>query len=160
MINNDQNIRKSTQQGATLITSLVMLVVMTIIGVSTTKVTILEALIVGNDQQKMKLFNDKEASLVKLTSSVKLLPAMAKGLEFPLYNVPNTPDLVTEKIKDMKTKYNCRGISGRATSIGGSGTPVCRMYEFQIFAKADHSSATEIGRRGAGKQVPNDNNGL
>lgn len=155
-----QNISNKAQQGATLITSMMMLVVMTIIGVSATKVASLDALVVSNDQQKMMLFITKESDLIKLSTSVQLLPAMKDGLDFSLYSVPKTPDLITENIKDMKTKYDCRGIGGRAVSIGGFGTPDCRLYEFQVSVKASHSSALEIGRRGAGKQVPNDNNGL
>jgi len=161
MKNKTQNISNKAQQGATLITSMMMLVVMTILGVAATKVASLDALVVGNDQQKMMLFIKKESELKKLSTSIQLLPAMMEeGLNFSLYTVPDTPDLVVEKIKDMNSKYDCRGTGGRATSIGGFGTPVCRLYEFQLSAKSNHSSAFEIGRRGTGKQVPNDDNGF
>jgi len=61
------------QQGATLVTSLMMLTIMTIVGVSAVKVSSTEILIAGNEQEKMKLFQTTQTDLNELSTPLELL---------------------------------------------------------------------------------------
>lgn len=153
--------KNKNQKGATLITSLLMLIIMTVVGVSAVKVSSMDIIVAGNDQQQMMLFQTTSSKLVKLATSVKLLPALVGGvdLDHP-YTVPDAMDNDVEKIKDMKLEYSCSGVNGKANSLGGSSTPPCRMYEFQISTTSKVGGAHEKLRRGAGKLVPNKENPL
>ncbi len=153
---------KNKQLGVTLITSLILLIVMTIVGVSAVKMSSIDILIAGNDQEKMKLYQKKESNLLGLTTVLKLYePLVESKFEAKnnnTYSVPqkDAADYSIETIKDMKLQYLCRGVGALATSIGPS-TPPCRLYDFKIVQKPEYGNAREVGHRGAGKEIPNSN---
>ena len=66
------NHNKNKQMGATLITSLVFLLLMTIVSVSATKMSILDLLVSSNEQQQMVLFQTTANQLKQLTHVSKL----------------------------------------------------------------------------------------
>lgn len=149
------------QQGATLITALMMLLVLTIIGISAVKMSTIDILVAGNDQQKLMLMQETENDLINLTTPAKLLPPLvgedgaAFNAETGVYQVPDPlKSNVTEIIVDLKKTYGCEGISGKAVSIGPD-VPPCRLYDFQVRAKKAQGGAKEQRRRGAGKEIPN-----
>lgn len=150
------------QRGATLITSLVFLSLMTIVGVSASKISILDVLVAGNEQQRMLLFQETENDLKDLTSVPKLYKPMigAAGASFSAstgaYVFPTSSEKphVSEKITDKKKRYSCGGFSGKAVSIGPS-VPPCDLYDFQVNATKLGSSAKDRHNRGAGKEKPN-----
>ena len=153
------------QQGATLVTSLMMLTIMTIVGVSAVKVSSTEILIAGNEQEKMKLFQTTQTDLNELSTPLELLTPLVGEVddeqnqaEFDAngeYTV-STSATKTATITDMDTEYKCEGVNGEAVSIGPSSPP-CRLFDFRVNTKKLHSSARATVRRGAGKEVPNDN---
>jgi len=150
--------KQHKQQGATLITALMMLLVLTILGISAVKMTTLNILVAGNEQQKMMLFQTAETDLVNMTTPVKLYTPLVDKLfdqDTGEYLVPNpTNPLSAETITDTGKIYSCEGISGLAVSLGPD-MPPCQMYDFQIRARAANRGARDTHHRGAGKEVPN-----
>ena len=151
------------QQGATLITALMMLLVMTIIGISAVKMSSINILIAGNDQQKLMLMQETETALNNLATPGKLIDPLINeeinGVvaqfdpETHEYPVPEPfKDNMAEIITDMDKLYGCEGFDGKAVSIG-SDVPPCHLYDFKV--KAQKNSARVVRRRGAGKEVPN-----
>ncbi len=61
------------QQGATLVTALVFLVLMTIVSVSAAKISMIDVLVSGNNQQEMLLFQKTSRELEDHTNPTKLL---------------------------------------------------------------------------------------
>jgi len=156
---------KTDQQGATLITALMMLLVMTIIGISAIKMSSISILIAGNDQQKLMLMQETETTLNNLATPGKLIdplinePVNGVNARFDAqtneYKVPSPfKSNMTEIITDMDTLYGCEGFDGKAVSIG-SDVPPCHLYDFKVDAKNQSSGARVVRRRGAGKEVPN-----
>ncbi len=157
-------ISRKRQQGATLITALMMLLVMTIIGISAVKMSSINILIAGNDQQKLMLMQKTETALNNLATPGKLIdplinePIEGGGVaqfnpETNEYRVPEPfMDNMAEIITDMDKLYGCEGFDGKAVSIG-SDVPPCHLYDFKV--KAQKNSARVVRRRGAGKEVPN-----
>jgi hypothetical protein len=154
---------KARQQGATLITALMMLLVMTIIGISAIKMSSINILIAGNDQQKLMLMQETETTLNNLASPGKLIdplihePIDGTPADFDAqtkeYQVPHPFKAnMTETITDMDKLYGCEGFDGKAVSIG-SDVPPCHLYDFKVDARKN--SARVVRRRGAGKEVPN-----
>ncbi len=143
---------QSKQQGATLITSLMMLVVMTIVGVSATKISSSNILVAGNDQQKMRLFQKSQSELLELTTPLKLLPALNTPTLFvndEYVIIQESGSLKTELITKGKD-YSCNGINGRALT---ENTP-CILFDFRITSRSPLGGAKEESHRGAGKEVP------
>jgi hypothetical protein len=156
---------KTDQQGATLITALMMLLVMTIIGISAIKMSSISILIAGNDQQKLMLMQETETTLNNLATPGKLIdplinePVNGVNARFDAntkeYQVPSPfKSNMTEIITDMDILYGCEGFDGKAVSIG-SDVPPCHLYDFKVDAKKQSSGARVVRRRGAGKEVPN-----
>ncbi len=152
-------IQNNKQQGSTLITALMMLLVMTIIGISAVKMSSINIIIAGNDQQKLMLKQVADTKLINLATPVKLLPPLLDNTLFVETDgrmVYTTPDverlspLADEYITDMGRLYGCEGIGGKAVSVG---TP-CKLFDFKIIATTALGLSKEERSRGAGKEVP------
>jgi len=153
----------SKQKGATLITALSFLALMTIVSVSATKISILDILASGNDQQQSLLFQRSENSLIELTTVSKLYKPMVKvdGASFSestgeyLFPSANDSDfLIQQKITDKKIRYECNGFNGKAISLGPS-VPRCDLYDFEARMRKQNTGASARHNRGAGKEKPN-----
>lgn len=152
------------QQGATLITALMMLLVMTVLGIAAIKMTSISIIIAGNDQQKLMLMQQTETNLINLATPAKLIDPLIKveidGVTAEFDDTTNEyvvldprSDSAQEIITYMATDdYTCQGFGGKA--ITQSPEIKCRLYDFQIRARGPYSGAREIRRRGAGKEVP------
>jgi len=153
----------SRQKGATLITALSFLSLMTIVTVSATKVSILDILASSNDQQQALLFQRAENSLTEVTSVLKLYKPLVKkdGASFSgttgEYNLPSANDngfIYQQKITDKKIRYECNGFNGKAISLGPS-VPRCDLYDFEAKVSKQNTAAKDQHNRGAGKEKPN-----
>ncbi len=150
MKNFKQNFIPRKQRGATLFTSLVFLTLMTVVSVSATKISMLDVLVAGNNQQQMMLFQQTENELTRLTTPVKLLRTLAiEGLNVEW----NHQVTATKRINNKVTKYDCEA-DGMATEWGGGNTPKCLLFDFQARERVPNSSATDRHNRGAGKEIP------
>lgn len=156
------------QAGATLFTSLVFLALMTIVGVSASKVSIMDLLIAGNNQEQMILQQETENDLKILTRVEKLfVPITNSGGSFDvdtgIYKLPSDPNRphVNEQITDVDHDlpeelryYQCQGFSGLAVSLGPD-VPKCDLFDFQVKSSRPNSSVVDKHNRGAGKERPN-----
>ncbi len=147
------------QQGATLITVLIFLTLMTIVSVSATKISILDILAAGNEQQQSLLFQRAENKLKEITSVLKLYKPLtgANGASFSEttgeYQLPGEQG-VELKITDRHIRYECNGFNGKAISLGPS-VPRCDLYDFEAIIKKRNTGADDRHNRGAGKEKPN-----
>jgi hypothetical protein len=153
---------KKKQQGATLMTVMVFLMLMTVVAVSGSKIAILDVLVAGNDQQKMNLYQVTSTDLKKLTTVIQLYePLVNKTFSASTgeFNLTDSPSGVTEVITDVSKGdpnifYECGGFSNKAVSIG-SNVPPCYLYDFEVRSMLANSSAKDRHHRGAGKEKPN-----
>ena len=138
------------QQGATLIISLALLMVMTVVGVTATKMSSVETLIAGNEQSKMKLFQKTQSELYKFATPIQLLPALKDDTLFvnDVY-VVSSAALKKKSIYKLK-RYECKGIDGLARSVGGP----CNLYAFKVKTHTATGGARQESHRGGGKEVP------
>lgn len=159
---------RKKQTGATLFTSLVFLTLMTVVGVSASKVSIVDLLIAGNNQEQIILLQETENDLKILTRVEKLfVPLTNNGGSFDedtgIYELPGDPNRphVDEQITDVDHDlseelryYQCQGFSGLAISLGPD-VPKCDLYDFQVKSTRPNSSVIDKHNRGAGKEKPN-----
>ncbi len=151
---------RKTQTGATLITALMFLLVMTITGVSVVKVSSMNALIAGSEQRIMIIRQDVQSELNKFATVESLVNAYtASGFtanegndkyRFDTVSIDNIR--VRKVIKDKKFSYSCRR-EGTASGVGAD-SPVCKLYDYFLEAKETNSSAADGSHKGAGKMVP------
>lgn len=140
------------QTGATLVVSLMLLVVMTIVGVSVTKLSSVDVLVAGNEQQQLELFQTTQTDLNLLTTPVKLFDPLVDDTLFV-----NDVYVLTQESGSSKTEqitelyeYGCKGIGGRAVTFG---TP-CRLFNFKVDTTGPYKTGRDSGSRGAGKEIP------
>lgn len=155
------NLIHKQKGAATLLISIFLLFVLTIVGVSAVKITSLDTLIAGNDQQKMILFQETETRLKQLASIQRLSQTFtATGFT---NNVTDDPQQYVfdetakwpgfkESIYDMQANYPCEQ-GGSAMSLGPN-MPVCDLYSFQVNARKKNMGVKDKHHRGAGKMVP------
>lgn len=153
----------SKQKGATLFTALTFLSLMTIVGVSASKNSILDLLASNNDQQQSLLYNYSENKLIEVTSVPKLYIPMVKkdGASFSEttgeYSFPSATEegiVIRQKITDKKIRYECNGFDGKALSLGPN-VPRCDLYDFEAKVTKQYSASKARHNRGAGKEKPN-----
>ena len=150
----------SKQQGATLFTALVFLALMTIVSVSAAKISMVDVLISGNNQQHMELFQETARELDDHTNPTKFLKLVLSSETLSdvfkpwNHNYPVTvakPN-VEERIANRVVEYQCGAINGLATSQGSDNS--CRLFDFEVKTKRKQSSARDRHVRGAGKEYP------
>lgn len=150
------------QKGATLITTLAFLSLMTIVSVSAAKISILDVLASGNEQQQSILFQEAAKDLKNLATVRKLYKPITKsdGASFSentgIYKLPDqiqNPDSELQ-ITDKDSPYECNGFNGKALSLGPS-VPRCYLYDFEAKVKRQHIGSSDKHNRGAGKEKPN-----
>lgn len=151
----------SKQQGATLFTALVFLVLMTIVSVSAAKISMLDVLISGNNQQEMVLFQKTDRDLNEHSKPAKLITLLIEdegttnnyrsAWDYDYAADVNNPH-TDARIGNRVIKYSCGAIGGLATSQGSDNS--CRLFDFDIKNGKENSSAQERHVRGAGKEYP------
>ena len=147
---------KRKQNGATLVTVMTFLVLMTIVTVSATKVSILDILVSGNDQQRVTAFQTAENNLTQFTQTSSLSAAIAAdGFDNAAqqYKTDDSTNALSRIITDMTESYPCER-QGQGSSMGAAAPP-CQLYDFQILLNQQNTGARENHHRGGGKMVPN-----
>ncbi len=146
------------QRGATLFTALIFLVLMTIVSVSATKISMLDILVSGNNEQQMRIFQTTENDLNELVTPVTLLPVLqTKGFGAPWrHELPDNPlkPHTDEEIINRNLEYYCGGFDGKAVSLGPD-VPPCYLYDFKVESSLSNSGIKDKHVRGAGKEFPN-----
>jgi len=163
MITLKTTIKNNKQKGATLITSLVFLLLMTIVSVSATKMSMLDILVSSNEQQQMVLFQTTENQLKQLAHISRLNQTFSstgftsnvsgKADQYQFTSDFNTDNGIKEIITDLPVKaYDCER-AGVASGMGSS-VPKCDLYDFQVERMGQNSAAKDRHHHGAGKMVP------
>ena len=146
------------QQGATLITSLILLLIMTIVGVSAVKVSSTDTMIASNDMQQMILHQETENTSVEFSNTAGLFKSLDPSGAFvgnidgddDRFKLTDSPDGTSEIITNTQRRVDC--------NRGGSGTSIglinCWVYDFEVRMKKNNSSAKDKRHRGMGKAVP------
>lgn len=151
-----KKISKKNQSGITLITSLMMLLVMTILGVTAVKISSVDLLVAHNYQQQLSVYQEAETKIRKEVSFYRLHNWMMEDQQ-PPDTTKNT--LVSKaEVADLKREYPCKGRSSLANSLGPN-SPQCKLFLFSIDADMKGSGAKEKHFQGAGKQFPSLSNG-
>jgi len=146
---------KSKQEGATLMVVMSFLVLMTIVTVSATKISILDVLISGNDQQRVVAYTATENNLTLHAQTSALNEAFSNdGFDNikQQYEMDDSTTAITKLITDMTQIYTCER-DGVASSVGG-GAPDCKLYDFQIFLNQQNTGVRANHHKGGGKMVP------
>ena len=148
-------INKNKQSGMTLFTSLMMLLVMTILGVTAIKISSVDLLIANNYQKKLQVYQAAESKIQKDVDFYWLYRWMTTDANAPT----DDEDGVVSKseVLDVGEEYQCTP-NNLATSLGPDSTP-CRIYMFQVEASMKSTGARAAHYQGAGKLTPNTSKG-
>ena len=144
------------QSGITLITSLILLVAMTLIGVTAVKLSTIDLMVAHNYQQQLSVYQEAETKIRREVSFYRLHDWMMEDKQPPETKV----DSIVSKasVSDLERSYPCKGKSHLANSIGPDA-PACKVFLFSIDSDMKGTGARESHYQGAGKQFPNQSNG-
>ncbi len=157
--NNLQNKKYlNKQQGATMVTTLVFLLLMTIVTVSASKMSILDILVSSNNQRQLEVFQQTANDLKLITTPVKFLEAYNANEHlipwgYDLDDQGNIEADTKKSIASRDLEYICGGFNGLAVSIGPSESP-CYLYDFKVKSSLNSSGVRDKHLRGAGKEFP------
>lgn len=149
-------VSSNRQSGVTLITSLMLLLVMTITGVTAVKLSTIDLLIAHNYQQQLSVFQEAETKIRREASFDRLYNWMMEDKQ-----PPDTSKGVTVSkaaVAGLDRSYPCKGRGHLANSLGPDA-PVCKVFLFSIDARMKGTGAKESLYQGAGKQFPNQSSG-
>lgn len=153
------------QQGITLVTTLIMLIVMSVTAMMASKMSLFDTYIARNHKEKVMVYQQTATDL-KLLADIERLHGPMVNREFDpesgIYISPEAPasgdvvEVITDiGFDDEDYLYDCEGWSGRASSIG-LGSRQCDLFDFQITRQKEGTgSFREKHHVGMGKEVPN-----
>lgn len=142
------------QQGATLFTSLMIVLAVTILAISAARVSTIDVMVSSNEQQRMMLYQKAESILSAFVSTNHLDQWSDNG-----YNVtdeqvePYTEGKykIDAEINQLNNRYHCLNPDGSASQLG-LNKECCQIYDFRVTVSRPGSSAIETHYRGAGKE--------
>lgn len=151
---NIKNIRR--ESGITLITSLMMLLAMTIIGVTAIKISSVDLLVAKNYQEQLSAHQEAKTKTRREVSFYRLHDFVMQDIQPP----DTTKGAMVSKaeVTNLNSEYPCKGRSNLANSLGPDA-PACKLFMFAIDADMKGSGARENHFQGAGKQYPSESNG-
>ena len=147
---------KKRQQGATLVTAMVFLVLMTIVGVSASRNSAQDALIASNDQQRVEVRMSSAAVLRKKTTAYNVISNMPKDTNSPVTLEDDSINGVTVGVSINRPdvySYNCAGVDDRANSLGPDIN--CIIFDVVVKGYKEGSGARNELVQGVGKEHPN-----
>jgi len=151
-----KNLSLKKQQGATMITTLVFLLLMTIVTVAASKISILDMLVSSNNLRQMEVFQQTENDLKLLTTPVKFFKAFSANDHGDPWvydmNDSSKPN-AQQSIQSRDIKYICGGFNGLAVSMGPSES-LCYLYDFEVKNAIPSTGVRDKHIRGAGKEFP------
>ena len=155
-IKTQKKLNLKQQEGATMVTTLVFLLFMTIVTVSASKLAILDMLVSGNNQRQVEIFQQTGNDLKLLTTPIKFFAAYSANE----HHMPWDHDVVDTSKPDTQQnigsrdfEYECAGFFNLAVSIGSSQSP-CFLYDFNVKNSLLNSGVRDKHFRGAGKEFP------
>jgi len=143
--------RHSTQTGMTLITSLIMLLVMTVLGVTAIRLSSADLLVANNYQHQLSVYQAAK-SANSTNSNLNNLYAWITAKQSPV-DIEEEGVVSKTLVTDLGVQYPCRGKGQLARSIGPNAPP-CNLYMFSIDSRIKGTGAKDSHFQGAGKEVP------
>ena len=152
------------QHGATLMTTLIFLILMTLLAIFSMESTLLDSLLARNNKERILIYQDT-ANDLKLLATVQVLHDPMLNNKFDqqngTYNSPVTQDKngSSQVITDIgfdedNPLYDCEGYNGRASAIG-LGSRKCDLFDFSVDMRlGNRGGVTEKHHVGKGKEVP------
>lgn len=141
------------QQGATLFTTLMILLAITILSVSAARISTIDIQVASNEQQRMMLYQKAESMLSEF-SSINQLDSYLKTGAVDQQDLDRFTDgnyHIDANIEEINSMYFCLGSGGAAASLGIEA-PCCQIYDFKVKVSHKSSSSVETHYRGAGKE--------
>ncbi len=142
------------QEGVSLVVALVVLLVITMIGISSVRLSTQDVIIASNEQQQMLIDQASESARKKVVSFYNV---------YKWIDDETTPDVQSRQLGSGNiqsnvvitrgAKYTCFGQDGEAMSIGPS-TNKCRVYTFAIDSVLLGTGAHTKLIKGEGKELP------
>jgi len=149
--------RINKQRGITLVTSLMMLLVITLMGVAAVKMSTVDLRVANNYQHQVSVYQAAETTLRQDVGFYNLYRWILNKNKQPAARKAGEMQSKATLI-DMEREYSCVGIDGRASSLGPD-TPPCGLYMFRIESHMKGTGARDTHYQGAGKQLPNASKG-
>lgn len=148
------------QKGATLFSALTILVVLTIVGISAVRISVVDIKVASNEEQKVATSQLTSNALIDITKPVFLYNWLERKKKDPddlgIDDVTNGKIHAKRTISSAEVEYPCMG-NGGAVSIG-IDAPSCRVFEFNVDVSKKGSGVKDSHFRGAGKEVPRNSN--
>lgn len=145
---------KKDQKGASLVIALVILLVITILGISSVRLSTQDLIIATNELQQMLVFQATESARKKMVNFFNVYKWVDDG---------TTPDTEIQQLDLGRVSstvvitrgatYPCFGQSGEAMSMGPDNTK-CRIYTFDISSNLLGTGARDQLFKGEGKEIP------
>ena len=147
------------QRGATLVTSLVFLTLMTIVSVSAAKMASVDTIVAGNNQQQMLVFQQTDKTLKEISNPVVVVLAVQENEGVNDEWTKAIPKVKYEKreVKNRNIKYRCKE-SGLAVAEGSDSAGNCYVFDLSAEDRLESKGLIDKHFRGVGKLLPNTSN--
>lgn len=142
------------QEGVSLIVALVVLLIITILGISAARLSSQDLIIASNEQQQMMVSQASESARSKTVSFYNLFQWLENRTEPDIQTRSlSTGSVKSEITVDVGEQYVCYGQSGEAMSVG-AGASLCRVYTFSVDSRLIGTGAYDRVIKGEGKELP------
>lgn len=142
------------QSGVSLIVALVVLLVITILGISSVRLSSQDLMIASNEQQQMMVSQASESASRKTAIFYNVYKWLEDGTQPDTQTRQVTSGNITSDVEISRgAEYICFGQSGEAMSIG-PGSTRCRVYTFAIDSRLAGTGARDRLYKGQGKELP------
>ena len=146
---------KKNQHGASLVIALVILLVITILGISSVRLSSQDLIIASNEQQQMMVFQATESARKRVVSFFNVYRWVDDGTAPSSVTRQMDFGNITSNVEITRgAKYVCFGQSGEAMSLGPDANK-CRVFTFDIDSRLVGTGASDQLFKGEGKELPN-----
>lgn len=142
------------QQGASLVIALVILLVITILGISSVRLSSQDLIIASNEQQQMMVHQAAESAKKQVVNFYNVYKWIDdQTLPNTMTQQLNSGNVQSDITISRGATYTCFGQAGAANSVG-IGTNKCRVYTFSINSQLLGTGARTQLFKGEGKELP------
>lgn len=148
------------QQGATLFSTLAILAVLTVVGTSAARLSVVDIKVASNEQQKVATSQQTSNELINITRPEVLYEWLERKKKDPddkgIDDIHTEKLLVKRDITAADVDYTCIG-NGGAVSIG-IDAPSCSIFDFNAGINRKGTGFKDNHYRGAAKEKPTKTN--
>ncbi|CAA6813621.1 MAG: Unknown protein [uncultured Thiotrichaceae bacterium] len=148
------NINPKKQDGVSLLITLIILLVISMIGVSAVRMSSQDLMIASNEQQQMLVNQASESSGREAVNFYNLFQWLEEGtIPASRTHTLESGEIKTTIALTQGIDYPCLGQSGEAMSLG-VGVNKCRAYRFQVKSRLQGTGAIAERDKSEGKELP------